>query len=36
MILLTFQLRIVWQIDKVTGEGRQFDHSSENKEIIES
>ena len=37
MILLTFQLRIVWQIVwQIIGEGRQLDHSSENSEIIRS
>ena len=34
MILLTFRLRILWQIsDEGISEGRQLDHSGENREI---
>ena len=36
MVLLTFQLKIIWEIrfHEVTGKGRQIDHSSENGRLL--
>ena len=37
MTLLAFQLGIAWHLfDEVIDEGRQFDHSSENSEVVGS